>query len=289
MTTVLNAVRIPTDDGSELSGEWLEPRGRRRGVLVVAPAMATPAAYYRPMAAWLRDRGIAVLLFDYRGYGASATGHLRDVEADTTRWLRDAAAAGSYALDRAEGLPVTWLGHSLGGQAFGLADHTRFARLVLVAAGSGHWRYGVGRSRFVAPVLWAALAPVAIRLTGYFPGRRFGIIGDLPPDVMREWASWCLHRDYLWGRRPELTARYAEVTTPVSSLVIADDELLGEASMRDLAGRYSGAETEVLRVEPTAHGLQRIGHHGFFHRDHAVLWESLLLPRITTAEPAATA
>ena len=63
---------FPADDGQFLRGRWFEPIGRRRGVVVIVPAMATTAAYYATFASWLRDRGFAVLTFDYRGYGAVA-------------------------------------------------------------------------------------------------------------------------------------------------------------------------------------------------------------------------
>ncbi|KAA1419859.1 alpha/beta fold hydrolase [Mumia zhuanghuii] len=282
MTTVLAELEIPTTDGRALGACWFEALGRPRGVVVLAPAMATEATYYRHLAAWLRDRGLSVLLFDYTGYGWSSTGPLAEVEADAMRWMLDARDAGSYALERADGLPVTWVGHSLGGQALGLATHERFAGAVLISSGTGTWRYNAPKVRWQAPLLWKAIAPVAIGVSGYFPGKRLGVLGDLPPGVMRQWGRWCMKRDYLWTDFPELVAAYEAVTTPTVSLSFTDDELLADRSFRDLADRLPNAVVEVVRADPRDHGLRSIGHHGFFRKERADLWESLLLPHLAT-------
>lgn len=61
-------VTITADDGRELAGNWFEPlTAPAVGTVVIAPAMATPAAYYAGFATWLADRGHQVLTFDLRG------------------------------------------------------------------------------------------------------------------------------------------------------------------------------------------------------------------------------
>ena len=45
---------IAADDGRELRANWFEPRDPRGAVLLV-PAMATPASFYRAMAGWLAE------------------------------------------------------------------------------------------------------------------------------------------------------------------------------------------------------------------------------------------
>ena len=48
---------VTTDDGRELSATWFEPSGPEDrpavGAVLVAPAMATPSAYYAAFATWL--------------------------------------------------------------------------------------------------------------------------------------------------------------------------------------------------------------------------------------------
>ena len=189
---------IAADDGRELRANWFEPRDPRGAVLLV-PAMATPASFYRAMAGWLADAGFLTLTFDYRGTGGPA--ELRAEKGDIVRWAGDAASALESLVQRADGLPVTWIGHSLGGQVLPFAHHGLVDRVVAVSSGNGYWRYNVPAVRRRAPLLWHTLAPTAIAATGYFPGRRLGIIGDVPPNVMRQWRRWCLSPRVLPGGR----------------------------------------------------------------------------------------
>ena len=61
---------ITADDGRELAATWFEPTGLPTapvGAVLVAPAMATPAAYYAAFATWLASHGFRTLTFDLRG------------------------------------------------------------------------------------------------------------------------------------------------------------------------------------------------------------------------------
>jgi predicted alpha/beta hydrolase len=48
-----------------------EPANRTAAMVIMWPAMGTPARYYRPFAAQLLERGLGVVLVDLRGTGAS--------------------------------------------------------------------------------------------------------------------------------------------------------------------------------------------------------------------------
>ena len=52
------------DDGRELAATWFEPTGDAIGAVLLAPAMATPAAYYAAFATWLASHGYRTLTFD---------------------------------------------------------------------------------------------------------------------------------------------------------------------------------------------------------------------------------
>ncbi len=134
-----DTLTITADDGRALPGTWYEPTGVTPvGVVVIAPAMATPASYYAAFATWLATQGFRTLTFDLRGMESVAA--MKAEDADVLRWFGDMASALDLALDTADGLPVTWVGHSLGGQAVPFVDHSRLARIVTVASGTGYWR-----------------------------------------------------------------------------------------------------------------------------------------------------
>lgn len=292
MTTVLECRRVTiydtrnnstvtADDGRELRATWFRPAGEPRGAILVVPAMATPSAFYGAFATWLAEQGFLALTFDYRGTGSVE--ELRAERGDVLRWAGDAASALEALLEEVPaGTPVTWLGHSLGGQVLPFARHDLLDRVLLVASGSGYWRHNVGVVRAVAPVLWRVVVPVATRVAGYFPGRRLRLVGDLPTGVVRQWGRWCLSPDYLAVDVPDAATRYAEVTVPVDTLHFTDDELLSEASMQALEALYVGTAVEVCRLSPADLGVPRIGHHGFFRRSFRDAWDELVLPRLAS-------
>lgn len=189
--------------------------------------------------------------------------------------MRDALG---HALARTNGLPVTWVGHSLGGQALAFVDHERLDRVLTIASGTGYWRLNAPAVRWRAPLFWRGIAPVTTRLAGYYPGRRLRLLGDLPAAVMRQWGRWCMHRDYLGIDVPDAAERFARVRTPISVISFSDDELISRASITDLHDRYVHADQIRHRYTPAQLDVLSMGHHGFFKTRHHELWDELVLP-----------
>ncbi len=272
-----DSLTITADDGRALAGTWFEPTGLTPlGVVVIAPAMATPASYYAAFATWLATQGYRTLTFDLRGMESVAA--MRAEDADVLRWFGDMADALDHALETADGLPVTWVGHSLGGQAVPFVDHSRLARIVTVASGTGYWRLNSPGIRWRAPLLWRGIAPIASRVAGYYPGRSLRVLDDLPAGVMRQWGRWCMHAEYLGVDVPNAAERFASVTTPMTALSFTDDELMSEGSIADLHDRFVNADQVRQRYTPAQLDVDRMGHHGFFRARHQDLWDELVLP-----------
>lgn len=267
---------ITADDGARLAARQFLPEGKPLGAVLMVPAMATPARFYGPLAAWLAEQGYAVTTFDYRGYGDSLRGSMRDVDADVVAWAGDAAAALDDTLDAAAGLPVTLIGHSLGGQFLPWLDHSRLTQVVNVAAGVGSFAHA--EKTLANRVLSRTLMPASIALAGYFPGRRLGVFDDLPAGVMKQWVQWCRHPKYAAGVVPGLAERYAEVTTPIAAVEFTDDELITERAQAVLLRQHSSAPITRHRHTPADLGVARIGHHGFFRPGNEDLWKKVLLP-----------
>lgn len=274
LTTVI------ADDGRELRGTWYRPRDLPRGAVVLVPAMATPAAFYDTFAAWLAESGFLTLTFDFRGMGTPAD--MRAEQGDLIRWAGDAASALELLLEYAGDLPVTWLGHSFGGQVLPFARHDLLDQVVLVSSGLGYWRLNQPALRWRAPLLWRGIAPLAIRVAGYYPGSRLRLLGDLPPNAMRQWARWCMHPTYLEIDVPDAADRFREVTVPVATLSFEDDELLSAASMQALEDLYVAAPVESRRFAAADLGVSRVGHHGFFRSTHRDSWDAHVLPRLAS-------
>jgi predicted alpha/beta hydrolase len=277
------SLTVVADDGRELRATRFEPvagHAGARGAVVLVPAMATPARFYAAFATWLAESGFHVLTFDYRGTGSVE--EMKAERGDVLRWAGDAASALESLLDEDLGVPVTWIGHSLGGQLLPFARHDLLDRALMIATGSGYWRYNQGSLRWRAPLFLRVVAPLAMRVAGYYPGRRLGLLGDAPSAAMRQWSRWCLSPDYYGVDVPDLAGRVAELDLPIASVSFTDDELLSARSHLALEELYAGAPVEPHRLEPSDLGVEQIGHHGFFRSAMRPAWDATVLPHLAT-------
>lgn len=282
-------MRVVAADGTALAARIFQPAGAPRAAVLVVPAMGVPQSYYAAFAAWLADQGFLAATFDYRGMGASRRGPLRGLRADILDWARlDTAAALDALAARAPGVPLYWIGHSLGGQILPfVANRGRVAKMLTIGTGSGYWRENATPGRWLAALLWHVVVPLLTPLFGYFPGRRLRMVADLPRGVIEQWRRWCLDRDYAAGAEPGARELYAAVRTPIVSLSFTDDEFMSARNTESLHGFYVNAPRRMRRLSPAGEGLRRIGHFGFFRAGHARLWGAHVLPELGGALRAA--
>ncbi len=262
--------------GSPLAARLYRPHGAPHATVLIGGAMGVRQEYYRPFASWLARQGYLALTFDYRGSGDSRPhgGTLRGFDADLFDWARDTDTAIEALLERAGGLPLYLIGHSLGAQLPGLLQQReRIAGLVSVAAGSGYWRDNAPALRRYVLYFWHVLVPLGTALCGYFPGRRIGKVGDLPKGVVLQWRRWCMHPQYHVGAEG-VGERFAAARFPILALSMTDDELMTERGTHKLIGFYANAPRRVERIAPADVQARRIGHFGFFREQfQASLWQ----------------
>ena len=251
--------------------------------VLMASALGVPQSYYAPFAQWLSARGYLVMTFDLRGMAASRKPgvHLRKVRGDMLTWAQQDFASAVEDLCALSGQPqITVIGHSLGAHHPAMstaAAQSRIARLVAVASGSGYWRDWAPSTRNLAPLMLHLASPVLTPLFGYFPGKRLGMVGDLPPGVMRQWTRWCRHPGFAWGAEPHkllpvlATARY-----PIRALAFSDDEIMTLRAVHKLLQATPNAPSTVQTITPQSVGAKRIGHLGAFRAQH----EKQLWPRV---------
>jgi predicted alpha/beta hydrolase len=270
-------------DGTPLAGA-LHGSGAGAPVLL-AGALGVPQRWYAPFAAWLAERGHRVLTFDLRGMGASRQPRhrrsLRGLQVDLLGWARQDFAAAVLHLSHASGgAPVALIGHSLGLQHALMTDAATQARIALavgVASGAGYWRDWAAPSRRRAPLMLHLAAPLLVPLLGWFPGRRLGMVADLPAGVAQQWSRWCRHPDFAWGAEPALLLPSLQAARfPIVAYSFSDDEAMTEHCTRRLLQAAPNAPSRLVRVAPADVGLARIGHLGAFKPAAAALWPLLL-------------
>ncbi len=282
---------IPSVDGSTLGARFYAPAAAPRGAVMIVPAMGVSQAYYAAFARWLAGEGYLAVTFDFRGVGASQHGSLRDARLDIFDWARDCTPVLDALRARAGDVPITWIGHSLGGQIVPFVPgRERVGKIMTVATGSGYWRENSKRLRRKVWMFWFVFVPLLVKLFGYFPGRRLRMVGDLPRGVVEQWRRWCLSPEYCVGVEAQARAAYSAVTTPIVSISFTDDEMMSAKNTESIHGFYTAAPRTMKRLHPRDVGAKRIGHFGFFRRQfEESLWRTQVLPELLTVYDSARA
>jgi predicted alpha/beta hydrolase len=210
-----------------------------RGALVINSATAVLREFYLKFAGYAAQRGWHTLVYDYRGIGASALAPLRTETARMSDWGR---------LDMPAAL--AWLTRQFPALPVCTLGHSVGGQLLGAMDNAGLAR---------AHVLWRGEA--------------------LPPQVFRQWRSWCLSAASFG---PQLDAdladsRFAELRGPLLVWGFTDDPIATPPAVAALLASYRAAQIEQRWSAPNELGVRVIGHHGFFaerHRDS--LWPGVL-------------
>ncbi|MBN8944329.1 MAG: alpha/beta fold hydrolase [Rhizobiales bacterium] len=263
---MVETVTIAARDGLRLAATVFEPAGAARSTVIVQAATAVPQGFYAAFAHHLAGLGRRVVTFDYRGIGGSRPATLRGFRASMLDWADlDARAVADHAAATWPDRPLGLVGHSFGGQAFGLAPHPRVTHAVGIAA-------QIGDMRLFAPAVARRIrflsryaAPALIPLAGHFPAGWFGMGENMPGDVFRQWTRWCLTPGYFFGDPAvDAAGRFAGVKAPIHLLGFDDDPFGPKAAIEGLAKGFPAglATTEFIAAGTVPGG--KIGHFGFF-------------------------
>lgn len=252
-------------DGTKLAATLFEPDTPNGGAVLLNSGTGIARQFYGAFAAHLASRGFAVLTYDYRGIGGSAS----PAGATMEDWgAVDQASMLDHLARLAPGVSRAVIGHSFGGQVLGLADNIAGVRAaVLICSQSGHWRHWPrGRRRLRMLALWWLLIPGLTALTGRFPGSWVGT-ANLPAGVARSWARWGRSPHYVCDTRGRpLRPHNGEVTCPVRWLSFSDDPIAPYDAVEALRSYYPKAAIERLHLAPADLDVEAVGHFGFFRK-----------------------
>lgn len=275
---------INTSDATSIALYSYAPVDKAKAVIIIASAMGTTQSYYRALAEWLAGHGYHAYTFDYRSVGESQDKHLRHYSHTILDWAEhDCSAVLAHVRAQHSDEPLIWLGHSLGGQIFPLVEGIEHIdKVITVASGTGYWRDNAPQLRKKIRWFWFLLVPISLRVFGYFPGKKLGMVGDLPRSVMAQWRRWCLHPKYCVGvEDQDVEARFADISMPIRCLAMADDEMLSSRNIEALFHLYGSDDKSITTVKKDKNAGRRIGHLGYFRKEGAEnLWPATLLPEL---------
>lgn len=275
---MIEQLRILTRDKVEIAATVFRPESHPKAGIIINSATAVKQSYYANFAQYLMSQGFVVISYDYRSIGASKISNKTSSAKLAMRaWgEQDFAAVIDWASAQFSELDWHCIGHSVGGQLIGLAhNNTRLKSAYCVAAQSGYWGHWGIMERPKILLTWYGFAPLFSTLIGKMPGFLLG--GEsLPAGIAKEWARWCRHPDYIVDENGQpIREGFERLRCKIKFLIIDDDKAFAPAkAVEALSHFYTHAQKDIQTLYPKAFGAEKIGHFGFFKRQHQQsLWQ----------------
>ena len=107
------------------------------------------------------------------------------------------------------------------------------------------------------------------------PGKALGFGADMPGPAYWQWRKWCTRdgffRDQVSRSLPPW--RTENLPDQVRLFSVRDDDLIPGHCVTRLARSMNHAQHS--QIAPRNHGLEKVGHLGFFARRNAALWPQI--------------
>jgi predicted alpha/beta hydrolase len=266
-------VKISCRDGVVLGGHLWPSKAKHANQVIINPATGVAARYYHRYAHFLASHGFDVLTYDYRGIGMSRP---QDLKGCGYRWRdwgeQDFDAAIGFMRERNSGGALIVVGHSIGGFLPGLAPSSALVDRMLTIGAQYAWLGDYAPRRRLALILkWHVAMPIATAFYGYFPGRRFGWLEDLPAGVANEWSfrRSRFELSHASRERQEVLSRISAMKSPILAIAVSDDELGTLPAIRRTLAYYTNSPRTAVLLQPSYYDRASIGHFNLFRDEHA--------------------
>jgi len=283
---VTKEISFIAEDGFKLNGAVFSAIGSSDNfnrVLIIGSAFGVPYQYYKHIAGFLAEQGMAVLVFDYRGISHSKHGNMSTNQILMQHWGQlDLEAAIQFVKKEYKPHKMSYLGHSAGGQIIGLApsSHT-FDKIIIAASGVGAWRLWPGVQKYALAAIWYLVFPVvmAFQFGDFFKSRFLGPI-PVPKTAVKQWLTWARSRDYLFSPEHGLElSGYKRIDADILGITISDDWYAPKEARDGLLKHYPNANKEVLNISPKSLERKSIGHFGLFKKKQEIkdgIWQPIV-------------
>ncbi|MCW0456237.1 alpha/beta hydrolase family protein [Xanthomonas sacchari] len=253
-----HALPVAAADGHRWSLLARLPDAPRQALLWL-PALGVAARHYLPFAEALAAHGVAVFLHEWRGNGSSTLRPSRQCDWGYRALLHlDLPASQAAIAGCGIAAPLLVGGHSLGGQlacCYASLQPQAFAALWLVASGTPYWRRFPAPRGYLLPLAYRLLPWLAQR-QGVLHGRRLGFGGTEARGLIADWARVGRSGRYAAaGLAIDLEAQLAHLTLPARGVVLQDDWLAPESSLRGLLDKLATPAPQIRCLDATQLGV----------------------------------
>ena len=281
LTEHMKKITINAGDGYPLSALFGEPEHTPAGVIIISAATGVRKEFYINFARFLMTHHYCVLLYDYRGIGDSAPAYIKTPAMYMHEWgTMDMNAVLDHLVATKGFTGIIWIGHSIGGQLVGLLENKEhISKVISINAAFGYWRYFPYPMKAVIWFLWYVVGPLLTKIYGYGVMKKIGWGENLPPNVLREWRSWCTNKTYFMDflKNKIHADRFYNFTVPITSIYTSDDYIATDKTASLLMQFFPNAPFKLIRLDVTRFTSEKVGHTGIFRkRFESSLWPWLL-------------
>jgi len=260
------------DDGVRIKGILLIPN-KPKAVLQFNCGTGAKMEVYRSFLTYLAENGYLCCLWDYRGSGDSSTENLGKCDFTFSDYgIKDMPAIKRFLTTKYPDLPFVIVAHSAGGQQIGfMKDLDNIKGVINFAVSAGYYPNMPFSYRIKAYFYFYVFAPISVLLTGYVKAKQFGLMENLPKNVVYEWRDWLEKEDYLFDKKfygkTVPTGHFKNYTFPIHTYWTIDDTISNEKNTKAFWKHIKGErEIAFTKMTPDEFGLRKIGHFGFFKR-----------------------
>jgi predicted alpha/beta hydrolase len=230
--------------------------------LLILPAMAVKAKFYRAVAAALNARGLSAVTVDLRAQGESEPGVPSSAAFGYREMIeQDLPAITAAVRERFPQAPLVLFGHSLGGQLallFAAARPAGLAAVIVIGTGSVYWR-SFGLAAGIRVLLMGQYIGLVSRLRGHWPGNK-AMGGPVSGRVMTDWARHSRTGHYRpQGATSDYDRLLGELSLPVLMISLDADPLGPRPTVDWLAARLAKAQVTGRHLG-AAEGIRNPGH-----------------------------
>ncbi len=270
-------VEITCEDDYKLAATVYRPAVELKGAVLIGPATGIKRQFYSQFAIYLAQHGFAVLTYDNRGIGDSLYGKVKHNDASLQCWgLLDQPAAITELMSLFPNTRYHLVGHSAGGQLFGLAHNAhKLSSIFNYACSSGRLLNMAMRDQLKSHFFMNLFIPFSNLVLGFTPSQWVGMGEPLPKRVASQWRTWCNGEGYVkTAFNKTINQHYFdELTTPSLWVNASDDFIANHKNVKEMIAVSPKLPAQTLTLNPRDYGLAEIGHMKFFSRKSSALWQ----------------
>ncbi|NAS13879.1 alpha/beta hydrolase family protein [Poritiphilus flavus] len=274
----MKPIDITCEDGMVIKGDHFPAQAdkQKHKVVIINSATAVSRGLYMNYARYLAANGFEVITYDYRGIADSRPDKLRGFHASFTAWGQlDFTAVLAYAKTRLPDHKILIMGHSIGGTIVGMSEKCSIISGIINIGAQTSYYKDWDKDRYRLYFLWHILFPAVTQVYGYFPGKKLGLLEDIPKGIIAQWNARKKDPNMVHQMENEGNQLFFDrFQGKLLTLAIEDDVIGTEKAIQRVYELFTSASTAIKHISPDAIGAKKIGHFGFFSRrfKHS-LWE----------------